>query len=77
LLGAQVSYFFLKNKRGTLAVKGFDLLNRNQIVQRFGELNYLREIRSNSIGRFVMFSFTYRLNKFGGQSNGIEVKMRR
>jgi hypothetical protein len=77
LLGAQVSYFFLKNKRSTLAVKGFDLLNRNQIVQRFGELNYLREIRSNSIGRFVMLSFTYRLNKFGGQSNGIEVKMRR
>ncbi len=77
LLGAEVSYFFLKNKRGTLTLKGWDLLNQNKIVQRFGELNYLREIRSNSIGRFVMLSFTYRLNKFGEASSGIDVKMRR
>lgn len=76
LLGAEISHFFLKNKRGTLTLKGFDLLDRNQIVQRFGELNYLREIRSNSIGRFVMLSFTYRLNKFGKQS-GIDIKMKR
>ncbi len=76
LLGAEVSYFFLKNNRGTLTLKGFDLLNKNTILQRFSELNYLREIRSNSIGRFVMLSFTYRLNKFGGESSGIEVKIR-
>jgi len=77
LLGAEISYFFLKNKRGTLKLNGWDLLNQNKIVQRFGELNYLREIRSNSIGRFVMLSFTYRLNKFGKQSGGIDIKMKR
>ncbi len=76
LFGAEISHFFLKNKRGTLTLRGFDLLNQNKIVQRFSELNYLREIRSNSIGRFVMLSFTYRLNKFGSQGSGIEVKMR-
>jgi hypothetical protein len=76
LLGAGISHYFLKNNRGTLTLRGFDLLDQNKIVQRFSELNYLREIRSNSIGRFLMLSFTYRLNKFGGQSNGIEVKMR-
>ena len=77
ILGAEVSYFFLKNKRGTLSLKGWDLLNQNKIIQRFGELNYLREIRSNSIGRFVMLSFTYRLNKFGEAPGGIDIKMRR
>lgn len=76
LLGAQISRYFLKNKRGTFTLKGFDLLNQNQIVKRFGELNYLREIRSNSIGRFVMLSFTYRLNKFGDSPGGVEVRMR-
>ncbi len=77
LFGAEISYYFLKNKRGTLTLKGWDLLNQNKIIQRFGELNYLREIRSNSIGRFVMFSFTYRLNKFGEAPGGIDIKMRR
>ncbi len=75
LLGAQINHYFLKNKRGTLSLKGFDLLDQNQIVKRFSELNYLREIRSNSIGRFVMLSFTYRLNKFGEAPGGIDVKM--
>ncbi|NQU88163.1 MAG: TonB-dependent receptor, partial [Mariniphaga sp.] len=76
LLGAQVSHHFLNNNRGTLTLRGFDLLNKNTIVQRFGELNYLREVRSNSIGRYVMLSFTYRLNKFGGSKSGIDIKMK-
>ncbi len=77
LLGAEISRYFLKNKRGTLTLRGFDLLNRNKIMQRFSELNYLREIRSNSIGRYVMLSFTYRLNKFGEAPGGIDIKMKR
>ncbi|MDX1283881.1 MAG: outer membrane beta-barrel protein [Draconibacterium sp.] len=77
LVGAEISHFFLKHKRGTLSLKGFDLLNKNQLVKRFGELNYLREIRSNSIGRFVMLSFTYRLNKFGKSPGGIDIKMKK
>jgi len=77
LLGAEISHFFLTNKRGTLTLKGFDLLNQNKLVNRFGELNYLREIRSNSIGRFVMLSFTYRLNKFGKSPGGIDIKMKK
>jgi hypothetical protein len=77
LLGAQISHHFLKNNRATLTLRGFDLLDKNTIVNRFGELNYLREIRSNSIGRYVMLSFTYRLNKFGENSGGIDIKMKK
>ncbi|MEI6139542.1 MAG: outer membrane beta-barrel protein [Mariniphaga sp.] len=73
----EISRFILKNKRGTITLKGFDLLDKNRIVQRFSELNYLREIRSNSIGRFVMLSFTYRINKFGGENKGVNISIRR
>ena len=73
----EISRFILKNKRGTITLKGFDLLDKNRIVQRFSELNYLHEIRSNSIGRFVMPSFTYRINKFGGENKGVNISIRR
>ncbi len=77
LINAEINHYFLKNKRGTLSLRGFDLLDKNNIVQRLSELNYLREVRSNSIGRYIMLSFSYRLNRFGGEQKGIEVKVGR
>lgn len=78
LLGAEVSYYFMANKRAMLTLEGSDLLNRNTGVSRTGELNYLREVRSNTIGRFIMLSFKYKLNRFGGDSGGgITVETRR
>jgi len=72
LLRAEVSYYFLANNRGVLTLSGNDLLDRNQIVQRMSELNYLRETRSNTIGRYFMLSFKYRLNKLA-KKGGIDV----
>ena len=77
IVNFEISRYILKNKRGTLTIRGSDLFDRNRIVQRFSELNYLREVRTNSIGQFLMLSFTYRINKFGGNNNGIEIKMRK
>lgn len=65
LLKAEVSRTFLKNDRGMLTLKGFDLLNRNTYVQRISQLNYLMDQRSNTIGRYVMLTFSYRLNRAG------------
>ncbi|MCD6347817.1 MAG: outer membrane beta-barrel protein [Bacteroidales bacterium] len=76
LIGAEVSYFFLKNKRASISIQGADLLNKNKGIQRVSEMNYLRETRSNIIGRYVMLSFKYRLNKFGG-GDGIVIKTHR
>ncbi len=64
-MAAQISYYFLKNRRGAFTLQGSDLLNRNTGIERTSELNFLREQRSNMLGRFLMFSFKYRLNKFG------------
>ncbi len=72
LLKTEVSYYFMAHNRGVLTLSGHDLLDRNQIVQRISELNYLRETRSNTIGRYVMLTFKYRLNKLA-KKGGINV----
>ena len=72
LLRAEVSYFFLAHNRGVLTLSGFDLLDKNQNVQRISELNYLRETRSNTMGRYVMLTFKYRLNKVA-REGGVNV----
>lgn len=68
LMRSEVSYYFLKDKRGVLTLDGFDLLNGNKGLQRISQQNYLAEVRSNIIGRYVMLSFKYRLNKKGKKS---------
>ncbi len=76
LLGAQISYYFMKNNRAALTLTGFDLLNKNTGITRTASMNYLRENRSNIIGRYVMLSFKYRLNKFGGDT-GMSVSIKK
>jgi hypothetical protein len=72
LLRAEASRFFLAHNRGVLTLSVHDLLDRNQNVERISELNYLRETRSNTMGRYVMLSFKYRLSKMA-REGGIQV----
>ncbi len=74
LIGTEISFYFLKHNRGLLTITGFDLLNKNTGIERVSEMNYLRETRSNIIGRYLMLSFKYRLNKFKDQS-GLDIKV--
>lgn len=77
LLGAEINYYCLKNKRGVFTLYAFDLLDKNTGVQRISEMNYLMEKQSNTIGRYVMFSFKYRLNKMGGNKSGVHLELKR
>ncbi|MBK7029430.1 MAG: outer membrane beta-barrel protein [Bacteroidales bacterium] len=77
LLGAEMSYSFLRNHRGILQLESNDLLNENKGLQRTSEMNYLREIRSNIIGRYVLLSFKYRLNKAAKARGGLEIEMKK
>jgi len=74
LLRAEINFYFLKNNRAMLTLEGYDLLNRNTGIKRVSEQNYLRETHSNIIGRHVMLSLKFRLNRFGGNKSGIESK---
>jgi len=76
LLRAEISYYFLAHKRGVLTVSAHDLLDKNQNVVRISELNYMQETRSNTIGRYVMLTFKYRLNKFA-KKGGVNVDFHR
>jgi hypothetical protein len=77
LVKAEVSYYFMKAKRGVLTLEGFDLLNQNKGLQRTGELNFYRETRSNVLGRYFLLSFKYRLNKLGSGGEKMDIKVNR
>jgi hypothetical protein len=76
ILKAEISRYVLPNQRGTITLQGFDLLNRNKAIQRISQMNYLIEQRSNIIGRYVMLSFAYKLNRAGKVPGSIQVKQR-
>lgn len=76
ILKAEVSRYVLPNQRGTITLRGFDLLNRNKSVQRISQMNYLIEQRSNVIGRYVMLFFAYKLNRAGKVPGSIQIKSR-
>jgi len=77
LLSAEVGYNFLANKRGMLMLEAYDLLNKNSGINRISEMNYLRETRSNIIGRYLMLSFKYRLNKAAKSAGGLDIDVRK
>jgi hypothetical protein len=79
LLKAEASYYFLKGNRGVLTLDGFDLLNKNQSLQRISQLNFLQQTSANIIGRYFMLSFKYRLSKTGSSSpnsGGLDIKVK-
>jgi len=77
LIGAGVTWSFLENNRASIILSAFDLLNRNSGIKRVSEMNYLRESRSNIIGRYIMLSFKWNLHKMGGNNSGIHVDIKK
>jgi len=76
LLKAEISRYFLKNNRGVITFEIYDILNQNTGIERLSEMNYLLQRQSNTIGRYAMITFKYRLNKVDKKS-GIDIQMNR
>lgn len=68
-----LSRFFLQGDRGELKLSVFDLLNKNQGIDRFASLSFFQEQRIRSLGRYFMLSFTYSLRQ---QQSGPHMEMR-
>lgn len=66
LWNASLGYTFL-NQQLTVKVKGYDLLNQNQSISRYNSATSIVDSKSLVLQRYVMFSLTYKLNKFGGK----------
>ncbi len=56
-----------KNKRGEFSVGVNDIFNQTESFSRNITESYVENVKSNSIGRYVGFVFTYDLRKFNGQ----------
>ncbi len=67
---------FILNERGQIKLSAVDLLNKNVGINRSSSYNYLQEQTIKSLGRYVMLSFTWKISKFGSNSNsGTEIRM--
>lgn len=64
-LNAQLSYSFLEGKNATIMLKGVDMLNQSNNIQRTVTGNYLEDVEYNVLGTYYMLSFSYRFNTFG------------
>lgn len=74
MLTAELSRYFLKNNRGTITLKAYDILNKNTGITQSTAYNYLSTQQSNTMNRYFMLSFKYRINK-QDQNNGVEVRV--
>jgi hypothetical protein len=68
LLKAEVTRYFLPNNRVSVSLKMFDILDRNKAVYRNSSLNNLQETKYNTIGRYLMLTFGFKLNKTGDKA---------
>ena len=60
----------LFKRQATLSLRAYDLLNQSRNLQVAQTDNYYQETTNNTLGRYVMLSFTWRFGNFGGQRGG-------
>ena len=69
ILNAEITQLVL-NKRATIALRAYDLLNQAKNLMVTDASNYHQETRNNTLGRYIIVSFTYRFGTFGGNRRG-------
>ena len=69
ILNAEITQL-LFNKTCTLALRAYDLLNQAKNLSVTDASNYHQEVRNNTLGRYIVVSFTYRFGTFGGGRRG-------
>ena len=69
ILNAEITQLVLK-KQATIAIRAYDLLNQAKNLMVTDASNYHQETRNNTLGRYVVVSFTWRFGTFGGNRKG-------
>jgi hypothetical protein len=67
ILNASLEKAIFKKKNGFLKLSAFDIFNQNTSITRTVNGNYITDTRTNRLTRYIMLTFTYRLNRFQGQ----------
>jgi hypothetical protein len=76
LWNVSVSRYMLKNKSGELKFGVINLLDKSLSVTQTASTNYLQQQTTNNLGRYLMLSFTYILNKQLNPMNGMRERGR-
>lgn len=64
---ASLGYKFLHNRAAEFRVTVVDVLGQNNSVNRIIEDNYIEDVRSDVLSRYLMFTFSYNFRVFSGQ----------
>jgi hypothetical protein len=59
---AAISYAFSNNKNNIMKLVFIDILDKNEDISRRSTLNYFEETVTESLGRYIVLSYTYRLH---------------
>lgn len=65
LFNTSISKQVFKNKAGEIKLYVFDLFKQNQSITRTVQENFIEDVNTQVLQRYVMLSFTYNLRKFG------------
>ena len=65
----------LFRRQATLSLKAYDLLDQAKNVRVASTDNYYSETRNNTLGRYVMLSFTWRFGNFGEAGKQMRQRM--
>lgn len=70
IMNASLEQVLFKKKNGVLKLAVYDLFKQNSNISRNVSSNAIVDTRTNRLTRYFMLSFTYRLQKFAGQTTG-------
>ena len=65
----------LFKRRATLSLKAYDILDRAKNLTVSDTANYHQEVLNNTLGRYIMLSFTYRFGNFGEAGRQMRARM--
>lgn len=65
ILNAEITKLLFKNTC-TLALKAYDIFAQSKNLSVTDASNYHQEVRNNTLGRYIIVSFTYRFGTFNG-----------
>jgi len=54
------------HRSATIALRAYDILNQAKTLSVTDTENYHQEVRTNTLGRYIILSFTWRFGSFGG-----------
>ncbi len=69
ILNAEITQLLFKNTC-TLALRAYDIFNQAKNLSVTDASNYHQEVRNNTLGRYIILSFTWRFGTFGGHRRG-------